>query len=202
MKNKKLAILAAICLVTATTAVVTGCKKPEPVAPVYEVTLDADTLDLAIGETANLVPSYTQISGTTVVYTSSNPSVATVDAAGKITALSKGTAVITATYGTATDTCTVNVGLGDNFPTLMLANATESSITLNQYTPLDLTGSILFNGLMYDDVTFSYDVSNTAVGDVTDGPVQYENRRLGVLPSHLPVRVRLELCWFLPAGLV
>ena len=41
MKNKKLAILAAICLVTATTAVATGCKKkPVTVDPVYEVTLN------------------------------------------------------------------------------------------------------------------------------------------------------------------
>lgn len=167
MKNKKLAILAAVCLVTATAAVTTACKKPA--APTYEVTLSSESLNLMIGTSETLTSTTTQVSGTTLVYASSNPSVVTVDEAGTITAVSKGTATITATYGTATDTCTVTVDLGGNVPMLVLDNVSDDAITLNQYTPLDMSGYVSFNGANYEDAVLTYEVENEAVGTIANG---------------------------------
>ncbi len=166
MKNKKLAILAAVCLVTATAAVTTACKKPSE--PTYEVTLSSESLNLMIGTSETLTSTTTQVSGTALVYASSNPSVVTVDEAGTITAVSKGTATITATYGTATDTCTVTVDLGGNVPELVLNNA-ESETTVNQYTVLDMTGYVSFNGENYEDAVLTYEVENEAVGTIANG---------------------------------
>ena len=165
MKNKKLAILAALCLATTTAAVAAGCKKTPPV----EVALNAESLELAIGASETLISTYSQeVSGATFVYQSSNPGVVTVDEAGKITAVSKGTATITVTYGKATDSCTVTVGLGGNVPMLVVPNA-EEEVTLNMWTTLDLTGSVLFDGNTYTDATLTYDVEDSTVGSVTNG---------------------------------
>ncbi len=169
MKNKKLAILAAFCLVTATATVATGCKKPEPAGPAYGVDITLDTLDMYIGEEKMITSTYEEIDGATLVYTSSDESVATVDATGNITAIRPGTATITATYGDDTDTCVVTVGLGEYAPILKLPNVTDDAMTLKMWTNLDLTGTVVYNEESYDDAEFAYEVSNEAVGAVTHG---------------------------------
>lgn len=80
---------------------------------VTSVALTPSSLTLKKGGVATLTPVITPANATNknVTYTSSNQSVATVDAAGKVTALEKGTAVITVTTadGNKTATCTVTV---------------------------------------------------------------------------------------------
>ena len=79
--------------------------------PVQSVTLDKTTLELDEGETvtlhATVLPE--NAADKTVTWTSSNPSVASVDQNGKVTALQEGTAVITAKAGDKTATCSVTV---------------------------------------------------------------------------------------------
>lgn len=80
---------------------------------VTEVKLDKDSLSLEVGGTETLTATITPDNATNknVTWESSNTSVATVDADGKVTAVSAGTATITVTTadGGFTDTCTVTV---------------------------------------------------------------------------------------------
>lgn len=88
------------------------------VIPYYVKTISLDDVELELGQSATLSPRFTsdvtgkQPTNTAVTWTSSNPSVVTVDQSGKVTSIVGGTATITAT---ATDgsnvsgSCTVTV---------------------------------------------------------------------------------------------
>ncbi len=84
-------------------------------APVTSVTLDKSTLMLKIGENdVTLVPTINPVSATNknVTWSSSNPSIATVDASGKVHAVAAGTVTITAASkqdSTKVAKCTVSV---------------------------------------------------------------------------------------------
>ena len=87
--------------------------------PVESVSLDKETFTLPVGETETLTAAVSPENATykTVTWTSSDESVATVDADGVVTAVGEGTATITATAANGTDdttddktaTCTVTV---------------------------------------------------------------------------------------------
>ncbi len=79
--------------------------------PVTSVTLNENSCELLIEETKILTVTVAPTNATdkTVTWTTSNDSVATVDGNGKITAISVGTATITAKAGDKTATCAVEV---------------------------------------------------------------------------------------------
>ncbi len=87
--------------------------KLEPWTLVETVALSAKTKEVYVGDTLQLVPTVSPATASdkTVEFTSSDEAVAVVDETGKVTALSKGKAVITATAvnGGVTATCTVTV---------------------------------------------------------------------------------------------
>lgn len=94
----------ATCMVTVTA----------PINPVTGVSLDADTLSMAVGgSTSTLVATVAPANADnqTVTWESSNENVATVSATGVVTAVASGTATITVatTEGTFNDTCVVTV---------------------------------------------------------------------------------------------
>ncbi len=80
-------------------------------APVTEITLSESSLKLKRGETYTLVATVNPADADdpTVVWSTSNSSVAKVDANGKITAVSSGNAVIKASSGSITAQCKVEV---------------------------------------------------------------------------------------------
>ena len=85
---------------------------PADPIPLESISLDQTAFDLTTGASKNLVVSYNPTNTTdnkTVSWSSSNTAVATVDAAGKVTAISKGTATITANVGGKTATSQVTV---------------------------------------------------------------------------------------------
>ncbi|HEY8890086.1 MAG TPA: Ig-like domain-containing protein [Clostridium sp.] len=90
----------AICAVTVTTPVV--------VVPVTGVTLNKTTGDLTVAGTESLVATVNPTTATNkaVTYASSDVTVATVDATGKVTAVKAGTATITVTTTDASKTAT------------------------------------------------------------------------------------------------
>jgi Ig domain protein group 2 domain protein len=97
--------------------------------PVTGVTLDKAELTLEKGSTGTLKATVEPQNATnnTVIWSSSNPEVATVDN-GVVTAVSAGTAIITAKAGDKTATCTVTVAKAD---------VAVESVTLDK-TSLDL----------------------------------------------------------------
>ena len=131
---------------------------PDPVDPTF--TLSTTTAELTVGGTVQL--QYTSNSEGTVTYASSNTAVATVDAnSGKVTAVGKGTATITATqvadgnYTAATATCTITVNPAN--PTFTLSTTT-AELTVGETLQLSLTNT--------SDGTVTYTSGKTAVATV------------------------------------
>ncbi|MCR3760246.1 Ig domain-containing protein [Clostridium felsineum] len=92
------------------------------------ISLDKTSLDVNVGETntlnALIVPN--DITNKAVIWVSSDPSIATVDKDGKVTAIKKGTATITATTQDGSNlsaSCTVNV---KDSATISLNKSTDS----------------------------------------------------------------------------
>lgn len=84
---------------------------PDPdIIPVEKVTLSRHTLELARGSTADLSASVAPPDATdqTVLWSVSPTDIVSVDA-GRVTALKKGSAVVTATSDSKSDSCTVTV---------------------------------------------------------------------------------------------
>lgn len=83
---------------------------PDPVA-VESVTLNAHNASLYVGESGRLVATVLPDNATdkTVTWASDEPGVASVDQNGVVTAVSEGTAVITATAGGKSDSCIITV---------------------------------------------------------------------------------------------
>ena len=80
--------------------------------PMTGIELTTDKTEIKVGATAQLTTTIAPADTTddkTVTYTSSNETIATVDANGKVTAVKPGTVTITATVGTFTDTVEITV---------------------------------------------------------------------------------------------
>lgn len=71
-------------------------------------------LALTVGDTANLIATlYPETATGTVTWTTSNSEIATVNSNGVVRAIAAGSATITATIGTFTDTCSVTVSAAE-----------------------------------------------------------------------------------------
>ena len=83
----------------------------ERIIAVSSVELDNSTLSLVEGDSAQLKATVSPLQATdrTVTWSSSDEAVASVDANGKVTALTPGTATITATAGDQSATCEITV---------------------------------------------------------------------------------------------
>ncbi len=142
--------------VTSSTVAVTG------------VTLDKATLDLVKGETvalsAKVAPA--DATNTDVVWASSKPAVATVDANGKVTAVATGETIITVTTddGGYEATCTVTV---TNPVTSITLDKTSGEMTEGDTLTLNAT----VNPTDADDATVTWTSSDTKVATVKDGVV-------------------------------
>ena len=147
----------ASCTVTVTAAAV----------PVTGVTLNKTSTSLYVGDTETLTPTITPDNATNknVTWSSDNEGVATVDATGKVTAVSAGTATITVTTedGTKTASCTVTVTVPVTGVTL---SQTQASLYYNR-TPntLTLTATVAPDNATNKDVTWTSSDSTVATVD-------------------------------------
>ena len=157
-----------------------SCGKPEPNQgqgqgqgqtttqdiAISSISLDKTSLTLTEGESATLAATVKPDNATnkTVSWTSSNSSVATVDASGKVTAVAEGTATITAKAGDKTTTCSV---------TVKKKTVAVSSVSLDK-TSLELTvgeTATLVATVIPDiatDKTVSWSSSSSSVATVDD----------------------------------
>lgn len=104
-----------ICLLIAiglASVVCTACKKDEPAIEVASISMES-TLSLVVGEDKNLAATITPDNATdkTITWTSSNTTIATVDADGKVSAIAEGVATIIAQAGSKIAICELTVTL-------------------------------------------------------------------------------------------
>ena len=171
-----LVVVSPTCCVAADTVQVSVAQLPQ------SVSLSPATLNLEVGGSATLSatvrdPKGYTITSPTVTWTSSAASVASVSSAGVVSALTAGSATITARSGTATATVAVSVavpvvptpaGVSD----LQVIAVSDSSVTLRWTQVNDGTGSPAQYALRYGTPTLSWSagyatevsVSGTSIG--------------------------------------
>ena len=129
--------------------------------PVSSVKLDKPSLDLVKGESVTLVATVLPSDATdpSVAWTSSDEAVASVDNAGKVTAVGGGSAVISAKAGDITATCAVTVTVPvegvEIDPASLTLEVEESEVLVAKVLPEDAT-----------DKSVSWSSSNTSVAKV------------------------------------
>ena len=138
-----------LCTVCQKTVPATGISLNKSTLNISE--LDSETL------TATVLPTDTTDK---VTWTSSDPKIATVDENGKVTALYYGTTTITATAGTKTATCVVNVacihGEGTRYPaqesTCIKPGWDAYTLCGRCHAVLDDEGNVLDGGIPYREL--------------------------------------------------
>lgn len=127
--------------------------------PVTKITLDRTDVTLALegAVTLNAEVFPDNAADKTVVWESSDDGVAAVDSAGKITAVSKGTAVITARSGDASAQCTVTVTDGIGIGTVWGVPSPDSEVQIAVK--------------MTEDYGLVYEAAKNGKAFITDGSV-------------------------------
>lgn len=136
---------------------------------VTEVTLSQSILTLDVGDTATLAATVTPTNATNqnVTWESSNPSVATVDESGKVTAVASGEATITVT--TADGSKTANCDVTVNAATTITTQPQSVSVTEGQSATFSVTATgdnlcyqwQINSGNGWSDITGATDASYT-----------------------------------------
>lgn len=172
MKKKKVIWLLAM-LACCFTVAGAACKEDETddsqPTRYTSVDLAEEEISLSIGDTKLLLPDYTYFSDIKLSYESSDPSVATVDGNGVITAKAPGNATITVRYGDASDTCAVTVGFNSLTPILKIPAVNGDSVQMAKNTFLDLQTVVSFNGLEFSDAEVTYALKDSSFGTIANG---------------------------------
>ncbi len=150
-----LTVLLAVCLLagchnsgTATEPQITAPEETQP-QPEVTVTISQTQATVGIGGTL-LLTAQTENTAQAVVWASSDSTVATVTD-GEVTALKEGTAVISATVGSARAECTVAVS--GNAPALTVS---DSYVALDVGGSYTVTAEVTMNGQPYTEQPVSY----------------------------------------------
>ncbi len=105
-----------------------------------------------------------------VRYSSSDATIVSVTADGKVTGEKLGAATITATLGEMEETCLVTVETGEILPMLVLENVKAGeSVQIDENSTLDLSGYVALGAKTLTDGKISYTLSNPAAGEVVNG---------------------------------
>ena len=165
MKKSTLILFVLIAVFSAVTFV--ACNTD--VVPVRSVTLTIDSTHMKVGENKTLYATVrpADAADTSVTWTSSDQSIATVDANGKVTAVSTGTATITVTSNfdnTKKATCTVNVYDPYSTPlTLELIEDGDFTLTIYKYETSNVYYS--YNGGPLQNAGASVLLQDCSAGD-------------------------------------
>ncbi|MDR0794332.1 MAG: Ig-like domain-containing protein [Chitinophagaceae bacterium] len=129
------------------------------------ISLNKTTLNLNINKIKTLTATVAPGNATekTVTWSSNNTDIATVDTAGKVTAVAEGTAVITAIAGEKTATCTVTVKPDAIAVTNVILNTTALSLAVNKTAIL--TATVAPDNATEKIVTWSSNNTNIATVD-------------------------------------
>ena len=132
---------------------------------ITSITLNASNITLTEGDTRQLTATTTPY-GADVSWSSSNSSIARVSN-GLVTAVSKGTATITATSGSVTATCTVTVTSASIDVTNITLNTTSLTLTVGETS--QLLATVTPSNATNKSVTWLS--GNTSIATVSNGKV-------------------------------
>ena len=152
-----LVLLTGLCLFACN-----GCKKNDdsgsgdkpggdPSTPQNAITLNYYSKDMIYGDSLSLIATYEKQSGVTLVWSSTNEQVATVNEEGDVSTVSVGEADIIATYGENKATCHISVSFGEYLPQLIIENVSDGNIVLSKGSEYKIKGYVYFNGAKYYD---------------------------------------------------
>ena len=133
---------------------------------VNSIDLDADEMTLTVGDVGQLIATVGPENATdkTVTWTSSNESVATVDATGKVTAVAEGTATIKAKAGSISTTCVVTVKAATVAVTSVTLDKTELALAVGD-AAVQLTATVKPDNATDADVDWSSSDQSVATVD-------------------------------------
>ena len=188
-KGKVTAISGGTATITATAGTVSATCVVTVHVPVTGISLDKTDISLYIGSSATLTATLTPSDATdkSLAWSSSDGNVATVDANGKVTAVSTGTAMITVSASGLTASCTVTCQENTGTRTFDFGdteasedNISSTSFDRTVYITYSTSGSASVSGdtdgsvsVSGNDVTVNYTGSDNIVyelsGTTTDG---------------------------------
>ncbi len=126
----------------------------------------AGTVQMTLGTSKNTMPQGI-VAGEEVVFTSSNPDVATVDAtSGMVYAVKEGQSTITVTNAGRQASYLVNVTLGGMAPQIYFESLNSTDLTVALGEQLNLKPIIKFAGDYYDDIEVEYTNATPLVGTI------------------------------------
>lgn len=167
MKNK---IFGALLLVTLVAWVLYSCNKnspldSEPTIEVEAITLAPNPLSVIVGETSPIIITITPSDATytDITWKSDNMAVATVDQSGNVTAISEGSANVSATIGEISGTCVVNV-MSDSIPVDSIT-LTPNSLSLTVGETAMISAAVAPTNATYTNILWSSDNPNIATVD-------------------------------------
>jgi len=146
-----------------------------PTTPVTGITLSATSLSLETGKSAKLTATVTpsDASDKSVSWTSSDGSIASVDNAGNVKAVSAGTCTITATTSNPNITATCQVTVTDPSPTTVsvtgINTTSPTSVSIEKGKTATLSVSVAPSNATNKTVSWSSD--DTSVATVSNGIV-------------------------------
>lgn len=167
--------------ITATTTNGKSASSAITVAQSYSISLDKASVSMLVSEDAVQLTASTTPAGTAVTWTSSDTSVATVSSAGKVTAVKKGTAVITAKISASTESATCTFTISETVvPSSLKVTASASNIDAGATATLsavvtysDSSTKTLISGVTYTSGNTAYGtVSGTTLTGVAAGTVK------------------------------
>ena len=148
-----------------------------PENPLTGISLSATSMRVTPEQSKQLTVNFTPADADgdkTVTWTSSDESVATVDAEGNVTGVKVGTATITATCGDFTATCEVTVSENPFFVTVTNAEGEKITCAADGSTVIEVPQSMAFNFDISSEeemADFDYTVGNCKVGGTNTNAV-------------------------------
>ncbi len=143
-----LAVIMSLCLFAC------GETTPPP-----SITLSQTEIALSVYDSEVLTAS----GADNISFTSSDDTVVSVDANGKLIGVGVGSATVTATSGSLSATCAVTVTAATSTPSLVLSADSVDLMTGNTY---NLTASVSYKGATQSDATVTYSVADDSVATV------------------------------------
>lgn len=152
--------------------------KPRPVE-VSGIVLDRTELSMTVGDAVTLVATVSPENATdkSVSWSSSDTNVATVDVSGKVTAVSAGSATVTAKAGEKTASCSVTVSAAQVTPTPTPTPAPDPDPTPTPQPPApEPPADVLVSSVTLNTTTLSLTEGDTITLTATVGPSNATDR--------------------------